>query len=234
MNHARSVVGQTVPVSPPEDALVVQWVRRLGDLVPGLPRPDLEAAGLDLLARYAEPHRAYHDRTHLAEVLAAVDLLASHADDLPVVVAAAWWHDAVYDVTAGAGVSEAASADLAERTLAGWAAAGYAVPPQRAARVPALVLMTADHDPAPGDPDGQVLSDADLAVLAAGPDRYARYVAGVRREYAHVPDAAFASGRAAVLRGLLAHDRLYRTPLAQDRWEEPARANLRRELAALR
>ena len=118
--------------------------------------------------------------------------------------------------------------------VAGWAAAGYAVPPQRAARVPALVLMTADHDPAPDDPDAQVLSDADLAVLAAGPDRYARYLAGVRREYAHVPDAAFAAGRAAVLRGLLAHDRLYRTPLAQDRWEEPARANLRRELAALR
>ena len=224
---------QTVPVRPAED-LSSQWVRRLGSLVPDLPRPELEAAGLDLLARYAEPHRAYHDRTHLAEVLAAVELLADHAADLPVVAAAAWWHDAVYDVTAGAGDNERASARLAERTLAGWAAAGYAVARERAARVGVLVLMTTSHAPAPGDRDAEVLSDADLAVLAAGPDRYARYLAGVRREYAHVPDAAFASGRAAVLRGLLAHDRLYRTSQGHERWEDAARANLRRELSGLR
>ena len=79
-----------------------------------------------------------------------------------------------------------------------------------------------------------MLSDADLAVLAAAPDRYASYVEGVRREYGHVPDAAFAAGRAAVLADLLAHDRLYRTPTGGSRWEDLARANLRRELSALR
>lgn len=232
-------MGQTVPVSAPdqvgdEGRLVAAWTRHLAALAPGVPRPELESAGRDLLARYAEPHRAYHDATHLAEVLVAVELLAEHADDVPVVVAAAWWHDAVYDVTAAAGVNESASADLAERTLTGWATAGHGVDPHRAARVADLVRMTAHHDPRPGDHDAEVLSDADLAVLAADPDRYARYVSDVRREYAHVPDSAFATGRAAVLHGLLAHDRLYRTPRGHDRWEERARANLAQELAALR
>ena len=205
------------------------WLRHVSRLAPGAARPQLEAAGRELLARYAEPHRAYHDVTHLGEVLAAVAMLAEHAADLPVVVAAAWWHDAVYDVTAAAGHNERASAELAREALRSWS-----VPPDRTARVGDLVEMTAHHDPAPGDRDGEVLSDADLAVLAADPDRYARYVAGVRREYAHVPDDAFAAGRAAVLADLLRHDRLYRTAAGLARWEAAARANLRRELAALR
>jgi predicted metal-dependent HD superfamily phosphohydrolase len=227
-----------VPVSAADvgtgERLVAGWMGQLAPLVPGVPRAELEAAGRDLLARYAEPHRAYHDTTHLAEVLDAVALLAEHADDLPVVVAAAWWHDAVYDATAAAGRNEEESARLAERTLAGWAAVGYQVGPRRAARVGELVRMTADHDPRRGDRDAEALSDADLAVLAAEPERYAAYVLGVRREYAHVPDDAFAAGRAEVLRGLLVHDGLYRTPLGRDRWEQRARANLARELAALR
>jgi predicted metal-dependent HD superfamily phosphohydrolase len=204
------------------------WARDLHRLAPHVPLPGVLAVGRDLLGRYAEPHRAYHDGTHLAEVLSGVALLTDHAADLPVVVAAAWWHDAVYDVTAPAGRNEDASAELASQVLAGWS-----VDPGRAVRVGELVRMTAGHDPASGDRDGEVLSDADLAVLASGAERYGRYAAGVRREYAHVPDDAFAAGRAAVLLDLLAHDRLYRTPLGFARWEERARANLAHELAAL-
>ena len=225
-------VRQTVPVPSDTDdghRLLGEWLRHLHRLAPAVSREHLEAVGVDLLGRYGEPHRAYHDASHLAEVLTAVELLADHADDLPVVVAAAWWHDAVYDVRATPGRNEADSAELAERVLGGWS-----VEPRRVARVGALVRMTAAHDPALGDRDGELLSDADLAVLAAAPERYARYVADVRREYAHVPDADFAAGRTEVLRELLAHDRLYRTPEGAERWEQAARDNLARELAALR
>jgi predicted metal-dependent HD superfamily phosphohydrolase len=225
-------VRQTVPVPRDTDdghRLLDGWVRHLRRLAPAVPREELEAVAVDLLGRYGEPHRAYHDASHLAEVLTAVELLADQADDLPVVVAAAWWHDAVYDVRAEPGRNEADSAELAERVLLGWS-----VEPRRVARVGELVRMTAAHDPARGDRDGELLSDADLAVLAAGPERYARYVADVRREYAHVPDADFAAGRSAVLRELLAHDQLYRTPQGAERWEHAARDNLARELAALR
>ncbi|GAB3686887.1 HD domain-containing protein [Angustibacter aerolatus] len=216
----------TAPV-PDDTRLLGGWVRHLRRLVPDVPRADLEAAAVGLLGRYGEPHRGYHDARHLGEVLTAVALLAEHADDLPVVVAAAWWHDAVYDPTATAGANERASAELARTTLTGWGA-----PPERVAAVHDLVLMTADHDPTTAD--GRVLSDADLAVLAAGPDRYAAYVAGVRTEYAHVSDDAFAAGRAAVLEALLAHDRLYRTDEAHERWEVLARHNVEQELRTLR
>ncbi len=202
------------------------WVRHTRRLAPAIDRTDLEAAGLELLARYAEPHRAYHDQRHLSEVVAAVALLAEHARDLSAVMLAAWWHDAVYEI--GADDNEEASARLATATLGGWD-----VDPDRVLRVADLVRGTAKHDPAADDADGQVLSDADLAVLASPPTRYATYVDDVRREYAAVPDDAFRAGRAAVLQALLAPPRLYRTPSAHDRWEAAARANLEAELRGL-
>ena len=58
-------------------------------------------------------------------------------------------------------------------------------------------------------------------------------MAGVRRDYAHVPDADFTSGRAAVLHDLAGRDRLFHTAYGREHWEPAARANLARELATL-
>jgi predicted metal-dependent HD superfamily phosphohydrolase len=141
---------------------------------------------------------------------------------------AAWFHDAVYDPRAVGDANERDSAALAESVLA-----GLGVPAPTAAEVRRLILLTAGHTVAPGDPDGALLCDADLAVLAAPPADYDRYAAAIRREYAHVPEPAFRAGRAAVLAGLLTLPALFRLPPLAARWEEPARDNVRRELAAL-
>ena len=74
------------------------------------------------------------------------------------------------------------------------------------------------------------LSDADLAILAAETERYADYTASVRREYAHVPDADFAVGRALVLRDLLSKPALFQTAHGRAAWEARARANILAEL----
>jgi predicted metal-dependent HD superfamily phosphohydrolase len=195
-------------------------------MAPGVDRTDLEAAGLELLARYEQPHRAYHDKRHLSEVVAGVALLAEHAHDLSAVMMAAWWHDAVYEI--GSDENEEASAALATATLAGWDA-----DPDRVLAVGDLIRMTAQHAPADHDVDGQVLSDADLSILASPKHRYAVYVTDVRREYAAVPDVAFRAGRAALLRGLLERPAIYRTPSAHERWEADARANIEAELREL-
>ena len=72
-----------------------------------------------------------------------------------------------------------------------------------------------------------------LGILGADPDRYTSYTRGVRREYAHLPDADFTAGRAAVLRDLLAKPTLFHTDQARERWEARARANVEAELARL-
>ncbi|MGZ7283798.1 HD domain-containing protein, partial [Streptococcus pyogenes] len=57
--------------------------------------------------------------------------------------------------------------------------------------------------------DTQVLLDADLAILGASEERYKRYAADIRKEYAWVPEADYRKGRAAVLERFLAAPRLY-------------------------
>ena len=177
-------------------------------------------------ARYAEPHRRYHDSRHLDAVLRHVEDLAAEAADPTAVRLAAWFHDAVYEPARDD--NEAASAELARVLLGG---AGFA--PGLVTEVERLVLLTAGHRPEPGDRNGAVLCDADLAILGADPGDYDAYAREVRQEYAHVPAPAFAAGRAAVLRGLLEQRPLFRTTTGAARWESAARANLTRELTAL-
>ncbi|QCC78677.1 hypothetical protein E2C04_07875 [Nocardioides daphniae] len=175
-----------------------------------------------LLRAYGEPRRGYHDLQHLREVLERLDELASHAAfDLATVQLAAWFHDAVHDADPD---PEGRSADWADRALTAH---------PRRAEVVRLVLMTRDHDPAPGDAEAEALCDADLAILAAPAARYQEYVAGVRRDYASVPDGLFRLGRAEVLRTLLAHPTLFRTAYAREAWEARARANVQGELERL-
>jgi predicted metal-dependent HD superfamily phosphohydrolase len=177
----------------------------------------------ELAAAYADDGRGYHDTLHLTEVLDRLDELAGAGMVFDGTVArlAAWFHDAVYD---GERDAEERSAVWAEEALEGTA---------YAAEVARLVRLTETHDPGPEDLAGQALCDADLAILAAPPDRYDAYVAGVRREYAHIGDADFTSGRAAVLQGLAGRERLFHTTYGQGHWEPDARGNLERELAGL-
>ncbi|MEW2141384.1 metal-dependent phosphohydrolase [Micromonospora vinacea] len=192
------------------------------------PDPDATGAGEQLIVRWREPHRHYHTLAHLTAVLDVVDQHADLAARTDLVRLAAWFHDAVYDPRAAGDANERDSAALAESVLT-----GLGVPAPMVAEVRRLVLLTAGHTVAPGDRDGALLCDADLAVLAAPPARYERYAAAIRREYAHVPEPAFRAGRAAVLTGLLSLPALFRSPPLASRWEEPARDNVRRELAAL-
>jgi predicted metal-dependent HD superfamily phosphohydrolase len=172
-----------------------------------------------LLAAYADPSRGYHDTLHLVEVLDRLDELtgAGVAFDPTAGALAAWFHDALYD---GERDAEERSALWAEEALEG---TGYAA---EAAR---LVRLTETHDPGADDPAGQALCDADLAILAAPRERYDAYVAGVRRDYAHICDADFARGRKAVLHDLAGRDQLFHTAYGREHWEPAARANLERE-----
>lgn len=190
--------------------------------------PTSTRAGEQVLARWREPHRRYHTVAHLTAVLDVVDEHADLAGRPDVVRLAAWFHDAVYDPRAAGDANERDSAALAESVLT-----GIGLPAPAVAEVRRLVLLTAGHAVAPGDSDGALLCDADLAVLAAPPAFYDRYAAAIRREYAHVTEPAFRAGRASVLTGLLALPALFRLPPLAARWEEPARDNVRRELAAL-
>lgn len=229
------------------DALLARWDALL---------PGARDVGVDLVERWHEPHRVYHGPEHLVHALDSLALLEGRPPGVPdddaapgragggaasggptgggsggapagaaATQLAMWFHDAVHDGEAGR--DEERSADLADARLAGHLDAAAV------AEVVRLVLVTTDHSPATGDGPGALVSDADLAILGSAPDRYARYVRQVRAEYAHVPDDAFRTGRAAVLRGLLTGGALFLTPQGAALWEDRAHANLTAELATL-
>lgn len=208
-------------------ALLARWALLLNS-ARDTTAPDPDPYGRDLLSRWAEPQRRYHTTDHLIAVLDRVDELLEHteAPDPDAIRLAAWFHDAVY--LPDRSTNEDRSARLAERALP---EAG--VPEARVAETARLVRLTTDHDPAEGDTNGEVLCDADLAVLAGSPEDYSAYAAAVREEYAFVPDDTFREGRANVLRHLLGLPRLFRTPVAHDRWETAARHNMTTELELL-
>lgn len=187
----------------------------------------MSRVGADLLARWTEPRRAYHGVDHLRAVLAVIDENADRAADPAAVRLAAWFHDAVYDPLRMD--NEEASALLAEATLP-----ELGVQPNRVAEVARLVRLTASHDPVPGDRNGGLLVDADLAILASPPETYRAYTLAVRCEYAHLDDATFAVGRTGVLNNLLGLTRLFHTPTLRERWEDLARQNVAHELRSIR
>jgi predicted metal-dependent HD superfamily phosphohydrolase len=183
-----------------------------------------------LLARHREKHRRYHTAAHVAWVIRHVDELASvePIDHLDEVIAAAFYHDAVYEPTYPA--NERASARLARRDLTaiGW-------DPEAIERVASMIEATEHGATGAGGSNGDtaVLLDADLAILGADPAGYSTYVTGVRAEYRQVTDDEWRTGRTAVLEEFLEHPTIYSTPTARDRWETRARANLAAELASL-
>ena len=178
--------------------------------------PDL---GAELIARWSEPHRHYHDLRHLAETVEALDLLGptGRLEEI-----ALWFHDAIH--TNSPGEDEHRSAALAAHALP---AAGLGA--AETSEVVRLVLVTIDHRPAPADHAGARVSDADLAVLAAGADRYRASVRALRAESPQLDERAWRAARLAALAGFAALQPLFHSPSGNARWEALARANLAAE-----
>lgn len=199
---------------------MTQWVELAADLeLDAEPANDI---GFDLAACHTEPHRHYHTMEHITAVLA-------HLKDLnvstPTARLAAFFHDAVYDPTRSD--NELQSAELAREVL-------RAVERPEADDVATIVMATAKHQlPDAAPRETAAFLDADLAILAAPAEVYDTYTVNVRREYGHMSDDDFRSGRAAILDGFLQRERLYFSSAGQAKFEVPARANLRRELALL-
>lgn len=194
----------------------------------GATRGDRAGVFADLVARHGEAGRHYHVFAHASAVVDAVLAIHLPGDAWAVTVLAAWFHDAVYDVTAAPGANEGRSAVLATRQLGRLGATLTAT-----GEVARLICLTAHHDPVAGDRTGALLCDADLSVLAEDEDRYAAYVAAVRAEYAHLDDDTWRTGRRSVLRSFLDRPMIYRTITGRERWEPRARINISSELAQL-
>lgn len=196
-------------------------------------REQLRDMGTNLITLWSTPDRAFHNLRHLIDLLTRVDELSEETRNPDLVRLAAWYHGAIFSVSAdqamhrNGGEDEAASAALAyeELTEAG-------VSEKNANRVAELIMNLRRHDLPTSDIDAAALSDADLGCLAIEPQRYREYSHLIYSEYAHLPLLSYLRTRTTIVRKLLARDRLFASPLGQH-WERPARENLEAELRRL-
>ncbi|WP_334527512.1 HD domain-containing protein [Bradyrhizobium sp. AZCC 2230] len=176
----------------------------------------------ELAAAYAAPNRHYHNLSHIEDCLAAlarVDGLS--AAERETLTEALWWHDVVYDPTRSD--NEERSAALAEQHVR----AGLRP------EVGRLIRLTKTHDVGAGDRLGAILISIDLSILGTDPARYDAYAVAIRREFGHVSEGDYRTGRARVLRHFAVRPVIFPDPDFAAVYDQQARDNLARELASL-
>ncbi len=188
-------------------------------------RGPVSATYEELLRRYAEPVRAYHNGHHIAECLEEFADVRELASQPLSVEFAIWYHDAVYDPRAAD--NEERSADLARDFLA-----ALGLPQEDAEVVVRLVMATKHHDGSL-HPDAPLLVDIDLSILGREEARFWEYERQIRQEYQWVPEAVFTIKRAEILERFLARPFLYGTEYFRAKYEAQARKNLAASVARL-
>lgn len=204
--------------------------------------PRHESGAFALLeAGYCEPHRAYHDWDHIADLLRKLDELSTLATRVDLIAGAIFWHDAVY-VTREADGALRPDADNVRASAALFSQ--YSKFPQSDTEaIVEMILATIDHLRAaasseryPGFRDDfDFFLDLDLSSLAAPWPVFQRNLARIRHEYGCMPEAEFCAGRLRMVEAFLAHgDELFRRPPLRARWLTAAQDNLRRSTQELR
>jgi predicted metal-dependent HD superfamily phosphohydrolase len=169
-----------------------------------------------LRALYAVPPRAYHNASHVDEVLARFDEARAGMRDPRVPFYALLFHDAIYVAGRKDNEEKSAQAFLAEGLV-----------PDVAEKVRDVILATARHGrilPSEVDADTALALDCDMAILGASPERFAEYDAQIAEEYAGT--VLYSFGRKKFVKGLLARERLYLSDFFHARFDAQARANL--------
>ncbi|MBT2341637.1 MULTISPECIES: HD domain-containing protein [Pseudomonas] len=179
----------------------------------------------ELIRRYCEPHRAYHNLQHLEECLKTRRRVNAACQAPAEIDLALWFHDAIYDPLRSD--NELRSAQWLDEV-----ACASGLDDETRRRLYDLVMVTR-HDGVPASTDEAVLVDTDLAILGASFKRFEEYDQQIQREYRHVPLLFYRQKRRQVLAGFLARERIYTTAPYFDAFEEQARANLARAIDRL-
>jgi predicted metal-dependent HD superfamily phosphohydrolase len=183
-----------------------------------------DALGEALIRAWDEPQRFYHDQRHLTWLLDEAVRRAALIRNSAFMGYAIWFHDAVYEP--GRPDNETLSAD--------WARTSLAHDSVLAARVAEVIEMTKNHAAGEAEGDVALFLDMDIAILGAPWETYCAYAAGIRAEYPHIVDPAFAGGRGSFLARQLEHARTFRTDHYESKLGDTARANMRWELEEMR
>lgn len=180
--------------------------------------------GHTLVGKYMEPHRVYHDLSHIYFMVKSLDPIGTYwgfSHIIPRLEEAIWFHDFFYDAE---GNNEMRSATFHEEHL-----------PNANPEVTDAILKTIDHK----NPKGlfqSVFLDLDLYGLGSNWNRYNQNTYNIFREYQKMSTLngedfsnAWEIGRTKFLRSMLERPKIYHSSYGQG-LESLARKNIEREL----
>lgn len=187
----------------------------------------LTQAWLRLLQHYQQPHRHYHNISHIHACLTWFDQVKSQLQNPLAVELAVWFHDVIYDV-------KRSDNELQSGYYAVTALTNLGISASLSQRVHELILLT--RHPNRPDPlsvdmqDQALLLDIDLSVLGQAQDVYQVYETAIRAEYQHVPSWLYKFARKRLLKAFLKQPVIYHSSYFQEKFESQARLNIQSAL----
>lgn len=176
---------------------------------------------------YTEKHRAYHNLTHINNMLQEAEKHNDKIKDKEVLLFAIWFHDIVYDPLSKE--NERQSAEMAQRILS-----QTSLSRERISDCYQKIMLTKGHQ-LPGDAslDDCLFIDFDLEVLSWDWEQYQVYSQQIREEYSMYVDSAFRAGRSKAMSSFLEREWIYQSDFYRKEQEAKARKNIEKEIELL-
>lgn len=177
---------------------------------------------------YGKKTRAYHNFSHLENMLSKLKRFENELEDLSVLKFSIWFHDVIYLVTRKD--NELKSAEIARRELT-----ELGFDETRIQRCFDQIMSTKAHA-LQGDFqsfDEKLMLDLDLDVLSWEWGNYLEYTRQIRREYRIYLSFLYKKGRAVAMSKFLEREQIYFTDYYHSEKESIARENLKNEIKLL-
>lgn len=185
----------------------------------------IDSLWAEITKKYTEKGRHYHNLKHLEKMFSELDAIRDYIADFSDITFSVFYHDIIYDAASKA--NEEKSAEFAASRLK-----MLNVDQETVWKVTEQIIATKAHQRS-DDPDTNYLLDADLSILGKDRDTYEDYTRKIRKEYAVYPDFLYKPGRKKVLQHFLGLENIFKTGEFRNRYENPAKENMRWEIASL-
>jgi predicted metal-dependent HD superfamily phosphohydrolase len=171
---------------------------------------------------YNNANRHYHNINHLNHLSEHLLHIKQEIEDWSTMVFSIAYHDVVYDIMRSDNEEQSAIFAYERLTFLEQLL-------ERKERCKEQILATKGHQRSENS-DTNYFIDADLSILGSDWDSYSEYAKQIREEFKQYKDADYRTGRAAVLNHFLKMKTIFKTDLFQNKLEEKARINIKKEL----
>lgn len=190
-----------------------------------IPKADSRKILKEIIEKYTEPHRSYHNLSHLYSMLMMAEEYYDFIENPILFELSIWFHDLIYDPKRND--NEEKSAERAVELLSPFLADSFLE------NLKQIILSTINHTPILKNNDSKLFLDLDMSVLASDSTVYEKYTSAIRKEFSIFSDEIYIAGRKSVLGKFIEGENIFFTEFFQENFEKQAIENIQNEIASL-